>query len=96
MGQVIVNIFSKSFTIHGLWPSSQTKRIYEDFNLNYTKSNLRLSAEMNNLWPPQTNFPITDPQTSATFNQHWLWEHEWNKHGKDYVNILQVLKPEQF
>lgn len=51
---------------------------------------------MYNLWPPQTNYPITDPETASTFNQHWLWEHEWNKHGKDYVNILQVLKPEQY
>lgn len=48
---------------------------------------------MTNLWPPQTNFPIKDPDTSDTFNKIWLWEHEWNKHGKDYANILQVLFP---
>lgn len=49
-----------------------------------------------NLWPPQTNYPILNPETANTFNKHWLWEHEWDKHGKDYANILQVLYPKEY
>lgn len=51
---------------------------------------------MKNVWPPQLNYPLTDPATAATFDRYWLWPHEYNKHGKDYVNILQILYPNLF
>lgn len=51
---------------------------------------------MTNLWPPQLNYPLSDPETCNTFNLHWLWSHEYDKHGKDYSNILQVLFPQKF
>jgi len=87
---------SRSFTIHGLWPSSATQKIFSDFRLENIQGSKKLHDEMLNLWPPQTNFPIRDPKTANTFNKHWLWEHEYNKHGKDVSEIIQILHPEKW
>jgi hypothetical protein len=89
-----LSLASKSFTIHGLWPSSATQETYQDFSLDYVKDNKKLHDDLTDIWPPQTNYPITDKATADTFDRHWLWEHEWNKHGKDFANILQVLRPD--
>lgn len=39
---------------------------------------------MINYWPPQSN-----SQKEFT----WLWDHEYNKHGKDFAEILQTYNP---
>lgn len=42
---------------------------------------------MINYWPPQSN-----SQKEFT----WLWEHEYNKHGKDFSEILQTYNPKVY
>ena len=50
----------------------------------------RLEADMNNYYPPTTN------SRSGGFAEYFLWQHEWNKHGKDYATILYKLFPERY
>lgn len=42
---------------------------------------------MINYWPPQSN-----SQKEFT----WLWDHEYNKHGKDFAEILQTYNPKVY
>lgn len=42
---------------------------------------------MHNYWPPKAK---------ASSSSAFLWQHEWEAHGKDYANILFKLKPESF
>jgi hypothetical protein len=42
---------------------------------------------MINYWPPQSN-------SQKEFA--WLWEHEYNKHGKDFSEILQTYNPKVY
>ncbi len=42
---------------------------------------------MENYWPPQSN---DDKEAD------WLWSHEYDKHGKDFSNILQVYLPHEY
>ena len=42
---------------------------------------------MHNFWPAKIK-----ASTSNTF----LWQHEWETHGKDYAKIIYKLKPEAF
>jgi hypothetical protein len=42
---------------------------------------------MQNYWPPKSK-----ASTSTVF----LWEHEWDTHGKDYANIILKLRPDEF
>lgn len=76
----------ESFTIHGLWPNPATTRRYDDFDVHNIHDE-ELLDDMDNFWPPQSNSDKSD---------YWLWEHEYNKHGKDYAQILQIYQPEEF
>ena len=42
---------------------------------------------MENYWPPQSN---DDKEAD------WLWSHEYDKHGKDFANILQFYQPHEY
>lgn len=42
---------------------------------------------MHNYWPPKAK---------ASNTNVFLWQHEWETHGKDYANILFKLSPEKF
>jgi hypothetical protein len=42
---------------------------------------------MHNYWPPKSK---------ASSTSVFLWQHEWENHGKDYAAILYKLKPENF
>jgi hypothetical protein len=42
---------------------------------------------MQNYWPPKSK-----ASTSSVF----LWEHEWDTHGKDYAAIILKLRPNEF
>jgi hypothetical protein len=48
---------------------------------------IKLLDEMQNYWPPKAK---------ASNTNVFLWQHEWETHGKDYANILYKLKPENF
>jgi ribonuclease I len=87
LGQVIPQKFSQSFTIHGIWPSTNSTTTYGAFNIKYFEKNLRLIDDMQNYWPPKSK-----ASTSSVF----LWQHEWDTHGKDYANIILKLRPDEF
>jgi hypothetical protein len=42
---------------------------------------------MRNYWPAQSN---------SGKSEDWLWNHEYNKHGKDYAHILQIHDPANY
>ena len=79
-------LWRESFTIHGLWPSARTNQLYADFDEENIKND-DLYDDMINYWPPQSN-----SQKEFT----WLWEHEYNKHGKDFSEILQTYNPKVY
>jgi ribonuclease I len=54
LGQVSFLSFRESFTIHGLWPSARTDKLYADFNVNNILDE-DLYDDMINFWPPQSS-----------------------------------------
>lgn len=42
---------------------------------------------MKNYWPPQSR---------NSENQYFLWEHEWEEYGHDYVNIIKNVQSHRF
>ena len=43
---------------------------------------------MQNFWP----FVATQEKK----NTSWLWDHEYNKHGKDFNQLIKSLNPEKY
>jgi ribonuclease I len=86
LGSVLICLFRESFTIHGLWPSARTEQLYANFDLDNIDNKVLLD-DMENYWPPQSN---DDKEAD------WLWSHEYDKHGKDFSNILQVYLPHEY
>jgi ribonuclease I len=79
----------ESFTIHGLWPNPKGTKRYDDFDVdNIQDSNLL--DDLDNYWP--ANSKPSDPERAY----YWLWEHEYDKHGKEYTELLQAYKPNLF
>jgi len=79
MGSVTSCLFSKSFTINGLWPSDQLyDQEYGEFNLTLLK-NSNFFDEMKLYWPPQ-------PQRGG--KPYFLWELQWKDHGSAYGDIV--------
>jgi ribonuclease I len=78
----------ESFTIHGLWPNPAATLRYDNFHVRNIQDQ-QLLDDMNNFWPASSNSNSGRPW-------YWLWDHEFNKHGKDFVQILQLYQPEQY
>jgi hypothetical protein len=76
----------ESFTIHGLWPNAIATRKYGNFEDHNIQSE-ELLDDMYNFWPPQSN---------SQKEETWLWHHEYDKHGKDFAQILQIYQPDTF
>lgn len=36
------------------------------------------------------------PWNSDSQDMYWVWDHEYNKHGIIYSNILQHLNPQEY
>ena len=87
MGSVIIFLLRQSFTIHGLWPDTVSSVTYGGFNVNIIQKDVKLLDDMHNYWPPQAK-----KSSSNVF----LWQHEWETHGKDYAAIMFKLKPEAY
>lgn len=87
MGQVSPLLFRESFTIHGLWPSARTEKPIAKFKVENIISNSSLYNNLSNYWPPQS---------SSSKKRYFLWDWEYNKHGRDFVDILQVYKPREY
>jgi ribonuclease I len=77
----------QSFTIHGIWPDAASSTSFGAFNVGLLQKEIKLLDEMQNYWPPKAK---------ASTSNVFLWQHEWETHGKDYANILFKLKPESF
>jgi ribonuclease I len=86
MGPVQTELFSQSFTIHGLWPSQNTDQYYGDFDFNLFRGT-PLLQEMYNYWPPQ-------PKLGGL--PHFLWEFEWSRNGNRYADLMMNLAPGNF
>lgn len=78
----------ESFTIHGLWPNAATTRRYDDFDVHNIYDETLLD-DMQNYWPANSNSGSGRPW-------YWLWDHEFNKHGKDYAQIIQIYQPDEY
>ena len=87
MGQVRSFLFRESFTIHGLWPNARTEKGINKFNVDNILNNISLYNNLSNYWPPQS---------SASKKRYFLWDWEYNKHGRDYADILQVYNPNEY
>lgn len=71
------------FTIHGLWPFDSNGRsitgcVGSAYNVSLVSSFL---AKLNYSWPSYDNRPY-----------RYLWEHEWDVHGKCSETILSQVK----
>lgn len=78
-------LFRESFTIHGLWPSGTGPRVNQ-FNVKYIERVPSLYADLRNFMPPQ-------PNSRKTESPFFLWNHQYRKHGRDYVAILRAKDP---
>ena len=78
---------SQSHTIHGLWPDQRGSETYGAFNISIFENEIKLLDDMNNYWPSKSK---------ASTSNIFLWQHEWEQHGKDYADIIYKLRPNEF
>ena len=86
MGWVFLILFSRSFTIHGFWPSA-TGSDFGKFNPSAIKS---IQSQLEKYWPPRAE-PLRNPKKPSFKDKYFLWIHEWEKHGKDYVKSYEFI-----